>query len=262
MEIIIFSGLAGILGTGIGGLIGIFLGKKSTKIVSSVLTFASGIMVSIAMFDLIPEAYLISGSWITAGGIVLGVSLIAILNFIMDKKEKKINTHTTLEELHHETKLIEQENERQGALSLVKAGLIMLIAIALHNIPEGMAIGASGIIDYKLGITLAILLAIHNIPEGMAIAVPLVAGGVKRFKTVILIIMAGAITMLGGLIGFVLGGISEITLALSLGFAGGAMLYVTFGEILPQAILMQKGRLPAVFSVFGIIVGFLLSTLI
>ena len=259
--IILFSGLAGIIGTGLGGIIGIFLGKKTMRVVSMVLTFASGVMISIALFDLMPEANAISGSIVTALGVFLGVIVISLFNYIIDKytqtKQTKVVTHASLESLHHQENLMVKKID---AKKMLRAGMIMLLAISLHNIPEGMAIGSTGVISTNLSITLAILLALHNIPEGMAMAVPLVSGGVARSKTLVLITLAGATTILGGALGALIGGLGGIATALSLSFAAGAMLYVTFCEILPQSVLMEQGRLPAVFSIIGILVGFIITT--
>jgi ZIP family zinc transporter len=135
----------------------------------------------------------------------------------------------------------------------------MLTAIALHNIPEGIAIGAGASYNIRLSAVIAIMLALHNIPEGMAVAAPLLAGGVKRWKTVLLTTLSGATTVLGGLIGVFIGNISEFSIALSLSAAGGAMLYVVFGEIIPQSIVMTKSRIAPLITLFGIIVGLLIT---
>jgi ZIP family zinc transporter len=133
----------------------------------------------------------------------------------------------------------------------------MLFAISLHNIPEGLAMGAAGYHDVDLAITLAIMIGLHNIPEGMAIAAPLISGGLTKPKTLLLVMLTGATTIIGAALGLVVGGISDIALALSFGVAGGAMLYVVFGEILPQTIVTNKDRIPAVFALVGIIMGLL-----
>lgn len=262
-HIILFSGIAGIIGTGLGGLVGIFLGERTTRTVSLVLTFASGVMVSIALFDLMPEAYEASNSWVTAGGVLLGVFVISGFNRWIDqvtqKVHHKIKTHATLLSLHHQEDLV---IHKPNAKSMLGAGIIMLIAIALHNIPEGMAIGATDAVSMNLSITLAVLLTLHNIPEGIAIAVPLAAGGIKKLKIIFLILLAGSTTIIGGTLGALIGGMGSIAMALSLSFAAGAMLYVTFCEIIPQSVLMEQGRLPAFFSIFGILVGFILTTIL
>ncbi|MCK9575629.1 MAG: ZIP family metal transporter [Clostridia bacterium] len=260
LKLVIYSGIAGIIGTGIGGLIGIFLGKKSIRTVSIILAFAGGIMISISVFDLIPESYMLGGTYITVFGVLVGILLISALNYWLDKitqkKDSKVRIHSTLESLYHEEEII---NNKQNNTKLLKLGSIMLLAIALHNFPEGMAIGSSGSINTNLGLTLAILLALHNIPEGMAMSVPLIAGGLTRLKTIMLVLVAGAITILGGLFGAYIGNIGGNVTALAVSFAAGAMLYVTFCEIIPQSILMEKGKLSMLVLVLGILAGFTIT---
>ena len=105
---------------------------------------------------------------------------------------------------------------------------------------------------------MAIVIGLHNVPEGMAVSVPLISGGMGKLKAVLLTALSGLPTVFGALLGFALGGISDIMLVLSLGFASGAMLYVVFGELLPESILMWRSKLPAFVLFIGVIVGFLL----
>ncbi len=141
----------------------------------------------------------------------------------------------------------------------------MMTAIALHNLPEGMIIGASyAAVDVMAslfsgsGFIMAIVIGLHNIPEGMAVSVPLISGGMKKLNAVSLTALSGLPTVFGALLGYALGGINPMMLVLSLGFASGAMLYVVFGELLPESILMWRSKLPSVAVFVGIIVGFLL----
>jgi ZIP family zinc transporter len=135
----------------------------------------------------------------------------------------------------------------------------MACAIALHNVPEGMTIGASYASENAVmgssALALAVLIGLHNIPEGMAVSVPLISGGMGKFKAVCLTAASGIPTIIGALLGFAIGELGALGLALSLGFASGAMLYVVFGEILPQAILMYHSKLPAFSAIGGILVG-------
>ena len=144
-------------------------------------------------------------------------------------------------------------------MSLFVAGIVMVCAIALHNVPEGMTIGAAyasndGVMG-NAAIMLAILIGMHNIPEGMAVSVPLIAGGMRKWKAVLITASSGIPTVVGALLGFMLGELGPLGLALSLGFASGAMLYVVFGEILPQAILMYHSKAPAFSAIGGMLVG-------
>lgn len=274
--ILVLSLVAGIIGTGLGGVIGVLLKNKGNKIMGRVLSFAGGVMVGVVTFEMLPEAVAYSkienaieqsGILIAVSALVVGMLVVFGLNKLLDVIENMRETHRSIEELHHETKVIEAndaliaESENGGSVktqemdkkSLLKAGFIMLLAIALHNLPEGMAIGATGASNTQTGILIAIIIAVHNIPEGMAISAPLASGGVKGWKTILLTALAGAATVLGAVIGLAVGGISKLASGICMGLAGGAMLYVTFCEILPQSILMEEGRVPAVSMLVGII---------
>lgn len=105
---------------------------------------------------------------------------------------------------------------------------------------------------------LVLAVTLHNIPEGMAVAVPLITGGMKRGKAILITALSGAPTIIGAVIGFALGTLSPFWLSLSLSFASGAMLYVVFGELLPEAILMWRSKMPALASVIGILIGLMI----
>lgn len=262
--IIVFSLIAGLVGTGVGGVLGVLFKSKGDKVMSRILSFAGGVMVGIVVFEMIPESIEntrmeqdVYGILITFLAVGCGILLTYGLNKILDKIENVREMHRSLEELHHETQVLQitqnQEIEKGNRASLLKAGIIMLLAIMFHNIPEGMAIGAAGIADVKMGILIAVLIAIHNIPEGMAISAPLASGGIKPWKTILLTSLAGAATVLGAVIGQLIGGIGNLAIGICMGVAGGAMLYVTFCEIIPQSILLDDGRIPAVSMLIGIL---------
>lgn len=263
--ILVLSLVAGVVGTGVGGVIGVILKNKGNKVMGRVLSFAGGVMVGVVTFEMLPEAiqstqvetFKQSGILISVAAIIVGMVVIFGLNKLLDVIENMRETHRSIEELHHETAILqaktESENNTVDKKTLLKAGIVMLLAIAFHNLPEGMAIGATGATHEKTGILIAIIIAVHNIPEGMAISAPLASGGVKGWKTIILTALAGAATVLGAVIGLAVGGIGPIASGICMGLAGGAMLYVTFCEILPQSILMEEGRVPAVSMLIGII---------
>ncbi len=270
--LIVTTMLSGVFGTGLGGLIGAMLQRESNRVVSLLLSFAAGVMLSVVSFDLVTEAINTEvGIWTVIGAIALGVVIIFLLNYWIDRKtnpevphinESHPKTADALDELIHSDHLKQHRTLNSNRLSMFIAGIIMACAIALHNVPEGMTIGASyasndGIMG-KSALTLAILIGLHNIPEGMAVSVPLITGGMKKWKSVLITAASGAPTILGAFLGFMLGDLGPIGLALSLGFASGAMLYVVFGEIIPQAILLCHSKLPAFSAIFGMLVGLLI----
>ncbi len=267
--IILTTFLAGVVGTGLGGLVGALLQKDSNRMVSLLLSFAGGVMLSVVCFDLVVEAIETEvGLMVVVAAVGAGVSITYLLNWLIDRKTNPEVPHidanhpTTaddLDELIHSDHLKHHRNDNK--LSLFVAGIVMACAIALHNVPEGMTIGASyAVNDGAMGsaaLLLAVLIGMHNIPEGMAVSVPLIGGGMGKVKEVLITAASGIPTILGALMGYWLGEIGAIGLALSLGFASGAMLYVVFGEILPQSILMYHSKLPAFSAIVGILVGIL-----
>jgi len=259
MTIIFISLFVGVVGMGLGGLLTVLFGNLSDKMTSIFLSFAGGIMISIVFLELIPKAADYSNMGFTVIGLVVGALMVLSLNNMMDKisdtGQTKSKLHETYAEFFHGSEMISSKN------SMLRSGMIMLFAIALHNIPEGLAMGAANQHDVTLGLTLAIIIGLHNIPEGMAVAAPLISGGLSKRKAVTLTLLAGSTTVIGAIAGVILGGISDLAIAFSFSIAGGAMLYVVLGEILPQAIVTNKDRVPIIFSLIGIVLGMLLTEL-
>ena len=270
--LILTTALAGVGGTGLGGLVGAMLQKDSKRTVSLLLSFAGGVMLSVVCFDLVTEAIEVSANvTVVALSIAFGVAITYLLNYLIDRftnpevahiDENHPKTADDLDELIHLDHLEAHYARNDSKLGLFVAGIVMACAIALHNVPEGMTIGASyagneGVMG-KAALVLAVIIGLHNIPEGMAVSVPLISGGMAKWKAVLLTAASGIPTILGALLGFWLGEIGPMGLTLSLGFASGAMLYVVFGEILPQSILMYHSKLPAFSAIVGILAGLLI----
>ena len=246
--LILTTALAGVGGTGLGGLVGAMLQKDSEKTVSLLLSFAGGVMLSVVCFDLVTEAIETQvGIGIVVAAIAIGVAVTYFLNYLIDKKtdaevphidDNHPKTADDLDELIHSNHLEQHYARKDSKLGLFVAGIVMASAIALHNVPEGMTIGASyASNDGAMGnaaLILAIIIGLHNIPEGMAVSVPLISGGMKKWKAVLITSASGIPTILGALLGYVLGEIGPMGLTLSLGFASGAMMYVVFAKFCPS----------------------------
>ena len=274
-NIIWITALAGMGGTGLGGLVSCLFRKDSSKTVSLLLSFAAGVMTSVVCFDLLTEALKQTETnvWLVVLGVLLGYIVIAMLNAWIDRNtnhevahidENHPRTADSLEELTHANHLQEHREGRQPRSGLFLAGLVMAAAIALHNVPEGMVIGASfartaGQAQLNRGgLTMAIIIGMHNIPEGMAVAVPLISGGMPKWRSVLVTALTGFPTVLGALLGYSVGAMGPFALALSLSFASGAMLYVVFGELMPESILMWRSKLPAAATIIGMLTGLII----
>lgn len=271
--------IAGVGGTGLGGILGALVRTESNRIVSLLLSATSGVMISIVCFELMVESLEAAQSVFSDGAVfvvciavLVGMVVVFLLNWLIDKRtEGEVphtasslhpKTHDNIDELSHIDHYNQHLKEHAPKRELWVAGVVIACAIAIHNIPEGMSIGASYNIDTEGGVSMALILAVliglHNIPEGMAVSVPLVAGGMKRIKAALLTAASGAPVVLGAWLGYWIGDIGAIGLAASLGFASGAMLYVVFGEIIPQAVLMYRSKVPAFFVIIGMLIGMII----
>lgn len=271
--IIVVTFISGVLGTGLGGLVGSVAKRDSSKVVSLFLSFAGGVMLSIVCFDLISDAINPAGEtslsylFLTIAGLIIGYLTVYALNKIIDNNTNHEVKH--IDSGHPETaddlnELIHSDHyshhrETGNFREMFVAGIIMACAIALHNLPEGMVIGVSysgaeNVMD-RAGLVMAIVIGLHNIPEGMAVSVPLISGGMTRPRAVLVTALSGVPTIIGALIGYALGELGPVALCLALAFAAGAMIYVVFGELIPEAILMWRSKKPAFAILIGMIVG-------
>lgn len=191
----------GTFGTTLGGFIGIIIKKHSNKFLSFILSFASGLMMAVICFDLIPEALGITGVLNVLIGIVIGIMAMIFCDLLVEKKFNASN------------QFIGKEN------SLLKTGIIVSIGLAIHNFPEGLAIGSGFEASLKLGLSLAIAICLHDIPEGISMAVPMKNGGMKKSKVIFYVILSGITTGIGAFFGAIVGSISQDVIAICLSFA-------------------------------------------
>ena len=145
---------------------------------------------------------------------------------------------------------------------LKRLGLFLVLAIALHNIPEGLAIGTAGINNIQMGVSLTVVILLHNVPEGMSIALPLVVSGSKKLNVIMLTFIAGMTTMIGGILGVFLGDISTSVSAFMLALAGGAMLQITLCDMLPECTRLDENSSIYKFVVLGVIIGLIVTSVV
>lgn len=234
----------GTFGTTLGGIIGIKFKNPSNKFLSLILSFASGLMTAIVSFDLIPEALKISPIINVIIGVILGIVCMIMCNIIVDKK------------FSNSSQLLKNNNKRGiSNIDLLRTGIITSIGLAIHNFPEGLAIGSGFGASLSLGYSLAVAICIHDIPEGISMAVPMKNGGMKAGRVLLYVILSGVTTGIGAFIGKIIGGISQDVIAICLSFAAGAMLYIVSGELIPESNKLYTGKLATIGSVLGFIIG-------
>lgn len=190
---------------------------------------------SVICFDLIPEALGITGLSYVIIGIILGIIAMIFCDILVEKKFNK--------------KFIGEKN------NLLKTGIIVSIGLAIHNFPEGLAIGSGFEASMKLGLSLALAICLHDIPEGISMAVPMKNGGMKISKVIFYVILSGITTGIGAFVGVIIGSISETIIAICLSFAAGAMLYIVSGELIPESNQLYHGRMTALGNILGFIIG-------
>jgi len=233
--------LVGIVGIGSGGAMVILFRRPKGGVLSAMLGLAGGVMLSIICFELIPESiargtkpFMFLG--FVTGTIVLGVMDRVVSHLHMSEREEGMDIHDH---------------------KLRRMGLLLTIGIALHVFPEGLAIGAGYAASPRFGLMIALLMAFQNIPEGVALATPNHASGSPRVQTMRYALMAGAPMGVGTFLGYLIGSVSPIFLGIALGFAGGAMFYVTCDELIPSCHTecQEYGHLPILSIVVGFVAG-------
>lgn len=233
----------GTFGTTIGGIIGICFKNTSNKFLSFILSFASGLMLAIICFDLIPEAMEISSIINVLAGVILGIITMIACDILV---QNKFNNNIA---------------RNKNTNNLLKTGIIVSIGLALHNFPEGLAIGSGFGASLTLGYSLAIAICLHDIPEGISMAVPMKNGGMKKGKVIFYVILSGITTGIGAFFGALVGGISQEIIAMCLSFAAGAMLYIVSGELIPESNELYHGRMTAIGNMFGFLLGMIAMNL-
>ena len=211
--------------TVIGALIGLFFKNPSHRLNDIILSFASGVMLAAAVIGLVlPSVEYGGGGLVSLLVAVAGIFCGAICLNLIDKLVPHLHKLTGIDgELHP---------ENSAKLNKV---LLFVIAIAIHNLPEGIAAGVSfGSGDISQAVTVAAGIALQNIPEGMVIIAPMIAGGMSRGRTFLIAAATGIVEVIGTFVGFFAVSISTAILPFALAFAGGTMLYVISDEMIPE----------------------------
>ena len=240
MELVLLTALGVGGATVIGALIGFIFKGISHKFSDIVLSFAAGVMLAAAVLGLIVPSVESGGKWgviNTVAGIFAGALCLNLVDKIVPHLHKMAGEDI--------------ESHRSSSLSKV---MLFVTAIAIHNLPEGIAAGVGfGAGDTAGALVIAGGIALQNIPEGMVIIAPMLAAGVKPKKTFLIAALTGLVEVAGTLIGYAVGFASAI-LPFALAFAGGTMLYVISDEMIPETHAHGSER----GATYALLVGFCL----
>lgn len=226
--------------TMIGAVIGFLFKKQSHRFSDIVLSFAAGVMLAAAVLGLILPSVEYGGKYglaVTVVGIFVGAACLSLIDRAVPHLHKLVGVDDT-------------ETHANADLSKI---LLFVTAIAIHNLPEGIAAGVGfGAGDTAQAMMIAGGIALQNIPEGMVIIGPMLAAGVTPRKTLVCALLTGVVEVIGTLIGYFAVHIAAVVLPFALAFAGGTMLYVISDEMIPEthAHGHQRG------ATYALLVGF------
>ena len=239
MELVLLTALGVGGATVFGAIIGFLFKKQSHKFSDIVLSFAAGVMLAAAVLGLILPSLEYGGKFgilITVAGIFAGAFCLNLIDKIVPHLHKMVGT--------------DMENHNNANLSKV---LLFVTAIAIHNLPEGIAAGVGfGSGNDSQALLIAGGIALQNIPEGMVIIGPMLAAGVKPKKTFICAALTGVVEIIGCLLGYLAVSVATAILPFALAFAGGTMLYVISDEMIPETHAHGSER----GATYALLVGF------
>lgn len=239
MELVLLTALGVGGATVIGALIGFIFTNISHKFSDIVLSFAAGVMLAAAVLGLIIPSLEYGGKYgilVTVAGIFAGAVCLNLIDKLVPHLHKIVG--------------VEPESHHNANLSKV---LLFVLAIAIHNLPEGIAAGVGfGSGDTTQALIIAGGIALQNIPEGMVIIAPMLAAGISPRKTFILAMITGLVEVVGTLIGYFAVSISTAILPFALAFAGGTMLYVISDEMIPETHAHGSER----GATYALLIGF------
>lgn len=250
MQIVLLTALGVGGATVIGAIIGSFFQGVSHRENDIILSLAAGIMLAAAVIGLIlPSMELVgkSGIWIPIVGIFAGAFFLNMMD--------RLTPH-----LHKLSGVDMEEHKNNRNLN---QAMLFVLAVALHNLPEGMAAGVGfGNDDVHAALTVAIGIALQNIPEGIVTVSPLIMAGVSKRRAFALSVLTGLLEVIGTFIGFYVAAVSEHILPFALAFAGGTMLYIISDEMIPETHSHGYERAATYSLLIGFIIMLIMDTLI
>lgn len=233
------SCIIGALGTGLGSALSFLVSGRQKNLPALLMGISGGIMLAVVFFDILPEAVLATDTLTMICGLAVGMLFVLLLSMLIPGQRVEAG---------------DLFSERRRS-SLKKMGILLCAGIAIHNFPEGVAVGSGMNLPGNFGWELLLLIFLHDIPEGMAMSLPLRLADIKKWKILLLGLIVGSPTALGTLVGGYLGSISQWIVGGCLGFAGGAMLYLTVTEMIPETVRLKDRKTAVIALILGIAAG-------
>ncbi|MDD2723209.1 MAG: ZIP family metal transporter [Methylovulum sp.] len=241
-----FASILAGLATGVGALPALFFKNISNNLFNTMLGAAAGVMLAATAFSLlVPGMNYGNLIWPGNGIYVVSIGMLVGALFL----------HYADRQLPH----VHFDSVSDTQVNSLQKIWLFIIAITIHNFPEGMSVGVSfGSGEMNNGVVLAVAIALQNIPEGLAVALPLVGLGYNRWRAVGIATLTGLVEPVGGLLGITMVTIFEPILPIAMGFAAGAMLFVISEEIIPETHANGRSR----YATFALMIGFIIMMLL
>lgn len=210
MWVMLFSALA----TSLGAIPVLFIRGISHRRMDSILAYTAGIMVAASTYGLIPASLKLTNLYVLCFGVLIGALLLSILEYIIPH--------------------IDFDHQRSDVV-LPQQSLMLVAAMTLHNIPEGLSVGASLVSEVEnLGVVVALSMGLQNVPEGFLVALFLINQDVHKLFAIMMAVFTGIIEYIASLVGFFLVQVSLFLVPYGLAFAAGAMLFIVYKELIPE----------------------------
>ena len=230
--IVLLSGISGMAAPMLGAAVSLLIGPERRRLISFIMEFSAGLMIGIAAYDLLPEA-LHAGYPPALSGLTLGAVLALCLKGVVER--------------HGEGR------------TLLSTGALQLIGVCAHNFFEGLAIGSGFLLSPQLGLSLLLVIVLHDLPEGVGLGAPLRGAKVRPFRILLLAAATGLPVLLGTAAGALAGGISPELTGFCLALAAGVMLYISFSDVIPSSRRLVTSRGQGALNIAGMAAGLLLS---
>lgn len=257
------------LGTGLGGLLAV-IGRPGKRSFGLLMGITAGVMISLSFLELVNEAWALKGFWTATIGFAAGAFFMLLIDVsIPHVRFGERETHELKKDGPEEAGTFKHHgrhrfgrNRKTGEIidpRLFNSGVLLAIGIAIHNLPEGIAIGAGYLHEPKFGLFIALAIMLHNIPEGIATALPLCSSGVSRLDSFSAAFLSGMVEPFGALTAVLFLNVFQVLVPGALAFAGGVMVFITLDELIPAAREHGHQHATAVGIILGSIFVFLLS---
>lgn len=265
---VLLISLVASLGTGLGGLIAM-IHQPGRRFYGLLMGITAGVMICLSFLELVNRAWELAGPWVTAFGFGTGATFMFLIDHFSPHirfGEKEIPGTEATYPGQHET--FHFGKHRYGRLrrrsqnfdiQLVNTGLLLAVGITIHNLPEGISVGAGYLNSPKFGLLVALAILLHNIPEGIATALPLYRGGISRRDAFRIAFLSGFAEPVGAFLASLFLVSFQGLVPGALAFAAGVMVFITLDELIPAAREYGHEHFTAIGMILGSLFVFILS---